>query len=98
MSKDSRKTLRELEKEINAGLAAFQSNYIKELKAATPIRTGAAKRSWKKVRQLKLGERGVIITNKVGYASLLEEGRSKQAPAGMIKPAYKKAYNKTRRK
>lgn len=98
MGKESRKTLNELEKDINAGLSAFQSSYIRELKAATPVQTGAAKRAWRKVKQLKLGTTGTIITNKVGYAAILDEGSSKKAPKGMTKPAYKKAYKKTRRK
>jgi hypothetical protein len=97
MGKESRKTLSELTKDINADLAVFQSSYIKELKAHTPVRTGAAKRSWKKVRQLRLGIKGIIIDNKVGYASILDEGYSKQAPSGMTKPAYRRSYKSRRR-
>lgn len=59
----------------------------KHFKAHTPIRTGRARRS------TTLEKENVIFAN-YPYAQRLEDGYSRQAPDGMIKPA--EAYFKKR--
>ncbi len=80
MGKNVKQTLKELTKDIDTDLAAFQLSYLRELKAATPVQTGAAQKAWRKVKKLKLGTNGAMITNKVGYAGLLDKGSSNKSP------------------
>jgi len=86
-------------------MSADMNKYIAELKvnlkAATPIKTGAARADWRQTGKIDLANmngRKVILTNKVGYASILDgsEGRptSKQAPDGIVEPALKKTQQK----
>ena len=65
---------------------------LEEVKDATPIDKGRARRGWK----MKQGtnptasssvERQIQIQNRVPYIDLLERGRSKQAPRGIVRQA-----------
>ena len=69
----------------------FVTNFTSNLKVRTPIRTGAARRAWTKVGNLKIGS-GLskrILTNAVGYASILDDGWSRQEPKGIVDNAFK---------
>ena len=90
----SRKTKKQLYSEIDSDLKAFQNEYIQRLRTETPVRSGAAKRAWRKVATLKLGESRPVIENRVGYAAILEQGSSRQAPRGMTRPAFRNTRKK----
>ena len=62
----------------------------------TPIRTGRAKRGWRKTSQYRIGDSKVLVENKVPYIGLLDEGRSRQAPAGIIVPVLNKLLKQRR--
>ena len=82
----------EMQKDWNKFVTEFTSN----LKIRTPIDTGAARRAWAKVGELKIGSGSSkkILTNAVGYASLLDKGRSSQEPYGIFKPAFDQTKQK----
>ena len=59
----------------------------------TPIDRGRARRGWKLQRA---GEK-YVVENKVPYINVLEEGHSKQAPNGMIKPAIRQTLRRIKK-
>lgn len=69
----------------------FVNNFQSNLRVRTPIRTGAARRAWSKVGNLKIGSGATkkILTNAVGYASILDDGWSRQEPKGIVDNAFK---------
>jgi len=77
----------EMQKDFNKFVNDFQSN----LRVRTPIRTGAARRAWSKVGNLTIGSgtSKKILTNQVGYASILDDGWSQQEPKGIVDNAFK---------
>jgi hypothetical protein len=95
MGKRSKQALSKLSKCIDKKLDAFITNLHEDIKDGTPVDTGRAQRGWKKVDKYKVGERQrtIIIRNDVPYSPRLDNGYSKQAPNGMVKPAlYKGRY------
>jgi hypothetical protein len=78
--------LPDLSGKLSKGLRQMASDLEKELKNNTPVDTGYAKSRWKR----KTTRKGGTINNDADYIEYLEEGRSRQAPNGMIKPAMKK--------
>ena len=93
--------IKDLYKEINKDWHAWTDDLSKNLRAATPIDTGAAKQAWKKLGKFDIGKtarKALILTNRVGYASILDgsQGRptSRQAPRGIVEPALKKTEQK----
>jgi len=50
----------------------------------TPVDTGRLKGNWHITPNITLGKR-VFISNNLPYAQAIEDGHSKQAPAGMVK-------------
>lgn len=61
-----------------------------EAQRHTPIDKGRARRGWQK----RTNNRGFIVSNTVPYIGLLEEGRSKQAPRGIIGPTLRALRSK----
>lgn len=53
----------------------------------TPKKTGRAARGWRYTPRYRLGYAGSIIENRVSYIGILEQGHSRQAPNGMLRPA-----------
>lgn len=64
----------------------ISKDLLQEVKKNTPVRTGKARRGWRR----KFGRNGAEVNNKVKYISYLDEGISKQAPDGFSKPAIAK--------
>ncbi len=90
-------TIRQLKAEIDTDLSTFVQQYIVQLKATTPIRTGRARNGW--TSTYKKGSVGggrpvPIAKNNVPYIGVLDEGSSIQAPQGIVTPA----LNRTRKK
>ena len=84
-------TINSLKAEMQKDYDKFVTEFTSNLRARTPIRTGAARRAWTKVGNLKIGS-GLtkkILTNAVGYASILDGGWSRQEPKGIVDNAFK---------
>ena len=99
--KTANNVIKDLYKEINKDWHAWTDDLSKNLRATTPIDTGAARQAWKKVGKFDIGttaRKALMLTNRVGYASILDgsQGRptSKQAPRGIVEPALKKTQQK----
>ena len=95
MSKQSKRTIGALEKEMSAGLADYFTALTNNLKAGTPIQSGTARRGWRKRSDLEIGSNSkkTVIVNPVPYSGVLDTGTSRQAPQGIVQPA----INKTRK-
>lgn len=80
-----------MQTKMQADFDKFVDNFQSNLRVRTPIRTGAARRAWSKVGNLKIGSGGTkkILTNAVGYASILDDGWSRQEPKGIVDNAFK---------
>ena len=78
---------------IDDVVARVSQDTIAEAKRITPVRSGRAKRSWKKV---KTGKYSFEVVNRVPYAERLDAGYSKQAPRGITRPASKAVARKYR--
>lgn len=50
----------------------------------TPVDTGRLRNNWQITPNAKIGQK-LFITNNLPYAKRIEDGYSKQAPAGMVK-------------
>jgi len=87
------RALRPQLKRIEEKQARLLANDIfRGVKDHTPVDTGRAKRGWRLLRK----RFGFTINNPVPYIGYLEQGRSKQAPRGMVKPTLERL--KTRNK
>ena len=64
-------------------------------KVFTPVKSGRARDSWRLKRKNDLHFR---ISNKTPYINRLDEGYSKQAPNGIVRPAVQEVANKTIRR
>ena len=75
--------------EITRIVSEMGDDFYDEVKNTTPVDTGLAKRSWNKSKNRDTTK----INNKQPYISELDEGKSRQAPQGMTKPAINKIKN-----
>lgn len=93
MAKTPNGTMKELYSELNRELDRFFDALNTEAKALTPVKSGRAKRGWRRAGKPTLGQGAttdVVITNPVPYIAVLDKGSSRQAPQGMVEPALKK--------
>jgi hypothetical protein len=93
MARTSKGTMKELYSEVNRELDRFFDALNTEAKALTPVKTGRAKRGWRRAGNASIGQGAtteVVITNPVPYIAVLDKGSSRQAPQGMFEPALKK--------
>lgn len=67
-----------LRRELNAEVKKVMADAFNIAKDNTPVRTGNAKKNWKKKPKQ--------IYNRVPYIERLEAGASRQAPKGIIGP------------
>mgnify|MGYP001303235154 CR=1 FL=1 len=74
--------MRRLEKEKDAFMTRVAEDIKRVAVSNTPIDKGRARRGWQVTKTSKTRK----ITNRVPYIDLLEQGRSKQAPRGIIRP------------
>jgi mRNA-degrading endonuclease RelE of RelBE toxin-antitoxin system len=90
-----------IKRDIRAKFQRAVNSFFEELNTSsskiTPIRTGRARRGWRKSGKYRIGDSGVMIENQVPYIGLLDEGRSKQAPAGIIMPVLRNLNRKRSR-
>jgi lipase chaperone LimK len=95
MTTDPKKAMKNLAKEIESDLGSFTDDFLKNLREQTPVQSGRAKRGWRKGQKTKAdGQDSTMITNRVPYISELDKGTSRQAPDGIVQPAFKKTIRK----
>ena len=82
-----------LKRDIQKFTAKVAQTFYEEVSRVTPIDRGRARRGWKLQRA---GEK-YVVENKVPYINVLEEGHSKQAPNGMIKPAIRQTLRRIKK-
>lgn len=73
-----RKTMRGLEREKDHVIDEIVQDTLELARANTPIDEGRARKGWRRENN--------IVVNRVPYIDLLEKGRSKQAPRGILGP------------
>jgi len=78
-----------IEHKLERAVDQFFTELNTNARNITPIRTGRAMRGWQKTSRYRIGDNKVIVENQVPYIGLLDQGRSRQAPAGIIVPVLK---------
>lgn len=88
----SRNTIRQLRAEIGSHFNRFVDDFYDNLRATTPIRSGQARSSWVKTGNNPINSQSpvLILRNTVDYADRLDNGWSKQAPRGIVDPAFQR--------
>lgn len=71
-----------LEREVDRVISKVADDTIRIAQSKTPIDKGQARRGWR----LEDAGNDKRIVNRVSYIDLLENGRSKQAPRGILGP------------
>ena len=71
-----------LERELDRVISKVADDTIRIAQSKTPIDKGQARRGWR----LEDAGKDKRIVNRVSYIDLLEQGRSKQAPRGILGP------------
>lgn len=93
MAKSAKGSMKELYTEVNRELDQFFDALNTEAKALTPVKSGRARRGWRRSGSASIGQGAtteVVIKNPVPYIAVLDRGSSKQAPQGILEPALKK--------
>lgn len=80
---NSKKAISDTTAYITGATNIIVDELYKLLQANSPVKSGKFKRSWKKYGT----KERVKITNPQPYGQRLEDGYSKQAPRGVIKPS-----------
>lgn len=83
---------RELELSLTETVQRLSDEVLVTARAKTPIRSGLARRSWKK----SVSQDTFVVENRVPYIERLEAGASKQAPRGIIGPTLSQIKGKIR--
>lgn len=86
-------SIRNLKKNQKQRMYLFAQTFYEEVKKATPIDKGKARRGWNLYRK----DRVWHVNNRVPYINVLEEGHSKQAPNGMIEPAIRQTLRRIKK-
>jgi hypothetical protein len=89
----SKNSIRNLKKKQKERMDLFAQTFYEEVKRATPIDKGKARRGWNLYRK----DRVWHVNNRVPYINVLEEGHSKQAPNGMIQPAIRQTLRRIKK-
>jgi len=77
-----RKAMSNLEREKDRIIDQIANDTLEVARAKTPIDEGRARNGWRREDR----GRDAVIVNRVPYVDLLERGRSKQAPNGILGP------------
>jgi hypothetical protein len=67
---------------ILKGIERMEEDVHRDLQSGTPVDTGRARRGWTRTSEGS--------ENRVPYINALDDGHSKQAPNGIVKPALNK--------
>jgi len=79
-----------LQKAVEATVSSTAKVFQVAAKKNTPIRSGNARRNWNK----KTRQEGFAVENRVPYIERLEQGSSKQAPRGIVRPTLRETRRK----
>jgi hypothetical protein len=85
----------QIAKAVSDTVRQVSRDLFTEVKRFTPVKSGRARKGWKFRQKNKLHYR---ISNKVPYINRLDEGYSKQAPNGIVRPAVQEVARKTKRR
>ena len=85
----------QIAKAVSDTVRQVSRDLFAEVKRFTPVKSGRARKGWKFKQKNKLHYR---IANKVPYINRLDEGYSKQAPNGIVRPAVQEVARKTKRR
>ena len=96
MTTSPRQTILQIQKEATGEVKSIMDKFYTELKNQTPVDTGRARSQWRRYKDVNIGrgETQEVISNSVPYIQRLDEGYSKQAPAGIVNPAWERANRK----
>lgn len=96
MASSAKRTVDQVKLEAASSLKSVMDKFYTEIKNLTPVDTGRAKSQWKRYRDVNIGrgETQTVIANQVPYIQRLNEGSSKQAPNGIVDPAWERANKK----
>jgi len=83
---------RKISVDANSFILDFKDDVVKQ----TPVRTGRARSGWQQIDTYKPdGKSRTVIINKVPYVGVLDtEHTSKQAPDGIVEPAFNAAQRR----
>jgi len=96
MASSANATRRELAQEIGKDLSQFTEDLVKGLRAATPKRSGRAAAGWTASAKPGYDNYNTVVTqNSVPYIQRLNEGYSKQAPAGYVEKTIDETLRKS---
>lgn len=73
---------RDLSRTLSETIKTLADEVLVDIRANTPIRSGNARRNWRKT----VTDTNFEVINRVPYIERLEAGASKQAPKGIIGP------------
>ena len=79
-----------LQKAVEATVESTAEVFQQSAKKNTPIRSGNARRNWNKSTRSE----GFSVENRVPYIERLEQGSSKQAPRGIVRPTLRETRRK----
>jgi hypothetical protein len=71
----------------------ISDDLFRTIKRRTPVKSGRAKKGWKQSRESKMR---YSISNRVPYINRLDNGYSKQAPNGIVRPAVTEVARRTK--
>ena len=88
---------RDIERSIERAVDSLFSDINTESRKITPIRTGYARSQWRRTGKYRLGDTGVQVENTAPYIAILDDGSSRQAPAGIVQPVLNKLLRRRTR-
>ena len=80
---NSKKIVESIKNVVNQEKIDLSQDLYQPIKRRSPVRSGKFKRSWTRT----VSAQGAKINNPQPYSQRLEEGYSRQAPLGVVKPA-----------
>lgn len=97
MADNAKRTIQQLSAEVSRDIQSWTDDLVHNLKTKTPIRSGNARRNWKKtLRPTDIGKKTTyeLARNDVDYIERLDNGWSSQAPRGIVEAAVKQTRKK----
>lgn len=85
-------TASDLQKDLGRFTEQVMADVLETSRKYTPIRSGQARRNWKKSG----AGTATTVVNRVPYINRLNEGSSRQAPNGIIKPTLDEVSKRNR--
>jgi len=80
---NSKKVIADVKNVVNQEKIDVTQDLYQTIKRRSPVRSGKFKRSWTRT----VSAQGAKINNPQPYSQRLEDGHSRQAPLGVVKPA-----------